>query len=192
MGLNLSNLNPAEGATKKRKRIGRGQASGQGKQAGRGHNGQKSRSGYSRRLSFEGGQMPLIRRVPKRGFSNYPFRTRYAEVNVNRLNQFDAGTEVTPELLKGLRIVRKMHSGVKIMGDGDITIGLTIRAHKFTKSAREKIEAAGGTVVEIKHPTAPSPTPKAKAKKAAPPLEKPSTTEETDGDDDKETTGDKS
>ncbi len=192
MGLNLSNLKPAKGATKKKKRIGRGQASGQGKQAGRGHNGQKSRSGYSRRLGFEGGQMPLIRRVPKRGFSNYPFRVRYAEVNVGRLNELAAGTEVTPELLKELRIVRKMLSGVKILGNGELKVGLTIRAHKFTQSAIEKIEAAGGTVIEIKREAATPSAPTAEAEKAAPPVEDSSASEDTAGSEDGATDGDES
>lgn len=149
MPLKLNNLKPAKGATRKRKRIGRGEGSGQGTTAGRGHKGQKSRSGYSRRFGFEGGQMPLIRRLPKRGFSNYPFKLHYSEVNVARLNELDAGTEVTPELLAQRRMIRKMRDGVKILGGGDLEVSLTVQAHKFTAGAREKIEAAGGTVVEL-------------------------------------------
>jgi large subunit ribosomal protein L15 len=165
MGLNLSNLKPAEGATRKKKRIGRGYSTGQGKQAGKGHKGQKSRSGYSRRFGFEGGQMPLIRRIPKRGFSNYPFKKHFAEVNVSRLNDLDAGTEVTPELLRKMRIVRKVRDGVKILGEGELKVALKVSAHKFTKSAREKIEAAGGSVTEIKVIRAP--VARGAAKKAA-------------------------
>jgi len=149
MVLKLSNLRPAEGSRRRKRRIGRGTGSGRGKTAGKGHKGQKSRSGYSRRRGFEGGQMPLIRRIPKRGFTNAPFRTRYAEVNVSRLGDLEAGTEVTPELLKERRIVRSFLDGVKILGDGDLGVALTVRAHKFTRSAREKIEGAGGKAVEI-------------------------------------------
>ena len=149
MVLKLSNLRPAEGSRRRKRRIGRGPGSGRGKTAGKGHKGQKSRSGYSRRHGFEGGQMPLIRRIPKRGFTNAPFRTRYAEVNVGRLNDLDAGTEVTPDLLKERRIVRRFLDGVKVLGDGDLGVALTVRAHKFTRSAREKIEGAGGKAVEI-------------------------------------------
>jgi large subunit ribosomal protein L15 len=149
MTLKLSNLRPAQGAKRPRRRVGRGPGSGRGKTAGKGHKGQKSRSGYSRRRGFEGGQMPLIRRVPKRGFSNAPFRTRYSEVNVGRLNALEAGTEVTPDLLRKHRLLRKMLDGIKILGDGELQVSLTVHAHRFTKSAREKIEAAGGKVVEI-------------------------------------------
>lgn len=149
MVLKLSNLRPAKGAKRPRRRVGRGPGSGRGKTAGKGHKGQKSRSGYSRRRGFEGGQMPLIRRVPKRGFSNAPYRTRYSEVNVGLLNRLEAGTEVTPDLLRKHRLLRKMLDGIKILGEGELQVSLTVHAHRFTKSAREKIEAAGGKAVEI-------------------------------------------
>lgn len=149
MAVKLNNLKPAEGATRSRKRVGRGPGSGHGKTSGRGSKGQKSRSGYSRRLGFEGGQMPLVRRVPKFGFSNAPFRTRYAEVSVARLNAFEAGTEVTPELLRERRVIRKPQDGVKVLGNGEMKVALTVRAHRFSQAARRKIEEAGGTAVEI-------------------------------------------
>jgi len=147
--LHLYNLKPAPGATHKRKRVGRGMGSGHGKTATRGLNGQKSRSGYSRRIGHEGGQMPLIRRIPKRGFSNTPFAHEYAEVNVGRLNGLLAGTEVTPEFLVERRIVRKLGDGVKILGGGALEIALKVKAHRFSATAREKIQQAGGEVVEI-------------------------------------------
>ena len=143
--MNLSNLKPAEGATKTRKRIGRGSGSGRGGTSTRGHKGQKSRSGYSRKTGFEGGQMPLYRRLPKRGFNNFEFEARYTILNVDKLNAFEDGTEVTPELLKETGVIRKIEKdGVKILGNGSIEKKLTIKANKFTKSAAEKIEAAGG------------------------------------------------
>lgn len=147
--IRLHTLKPAVGATRKRKRVGRGIGSGSGKTSGRGHKGQKSRSGYSRRIGYEGGQMPLIRRIPKRGFTNARFRKEYAEVNVDRLNSFEAGTEVTPELLRESRVVRKVRDGVKILGGGDLEVALKVRAHRFSAAAREKIEKAGGEVTEI-------------------------------------------
>jgi large subunit ribosomal protein L15 len=147
--IRLHNLKPAAGATRKRKRVGRGIGSGSGKTSGRGHKGQKSRSGYSRRIGYEGGQMPLIRRIPKRGFTNARFRKEYAEVNVSRLNAFEAGTEVTPELLRERRVVRKVRDGVKILGGGDLEVALKVRAHRFSAAAKEKIQKAGGEVTEI-------------------------------------------
>ncbi len=136
-------LKPTPGSRKNRKRVGRGPGSGSGKTSSRGENGQKSRSGYSRKRGFEGGQMPLKRRVPKRGFTNI-FRVEYRTVNVDRLNELPAGSEVTPESLQRLGLLRKGKSPVKVLGNGELTIALTIRAHKYTGSAVQKIEAAGG------------------------------------------------
>lgn len=140
--MELHNLHPPKGAVKKATRRGQGEGSGKGRQAGRGHKGQKSRSGYSRKLGFEGGQMPLIRRIPKRGFHNV-FRTEYAEVNVGRLDALGA-KEITPELLVEKRLVRKLKDGVKILGNGELKAAVTVKAHAFTASARKKIEDAGG------------------------------------------------
>jgi len=148
VSLDLHNLKPAKGANKKRKRVGRGPGSGLGVTAGRGHNGQKSRSGYSRRWGFEGGQMPLYRRVPKRGFTNI-FRKNWVVLNVRDLNRFDDGETVSPELLMEKKVVKKIRDGLRILGDGDLERKLTVRAHHFTASAREKIEKAGGTVEVI-------------------------------------------
>lgn len=146
--MNLHELSPAPGSKKDRKRVGRGPGSGLGKTAGRGEKGQKSRSGYSRRLGFEGGQMPLIRRVPKRGFTNI-FRTEYSTVNVGELaGREDLGDRVDPDTLVAKGLVRKGKL-VKVLGDGDLDRALTVAAHKFSKSARAKIEAAGGTCEEL-------------------------------------------
>jgi large subunit ribosomal protein L15 len=147
--MKLHDLAPAKGSKKARKRIGRGPGSGLGKTAGRGHKGQKSRSGYRRRLGFEGGQMPLVRRVPKRGFTNI-FRTEYAVVNVEQLAALaeGSGTEVTPESLAAAGLVRRGRP-LKVLGDGEIAASLTVKAHAFSKSARQKIEAAGGTCEEL-------------------------------------------
>src|SRR5436190_24231068 len=142
--MGLENLKPAHGSTHSKKRVGRGHGSGQGTQAGRGHKGAQSRSGYSFKRGFEGGQMPLHRRVPKRGFHN-PFRIEYAIVNLDTLGEvFDAGSEVTPELLRERGLVRKAGVPVKVLGRGEIAKKLTVRAHKFSGSAAEKIVAAGG------------------------------------------------
>ena len=138
--MKLHELRAAEGSTKNRKRRGRGTATGQGKTGGRGMNGQKSRSGGGVRLGFEGGQMPLYRRLPKRGFTNI-FGTEYTTINVKDLNRFEAGTVVTPELLEETGLVK---DGIKVLGDGALENSLTVKASKFTKSAVEKIEAAGG------------------------------------------------
>lgn len=142
--MKLHELAPAKGSTQKRKRVGRGPGSGIGKTSGRGHKGQKSRSGYSGMIGFEGGQMPLIRRVPKRGFTN-KFRTEYEVVNVAQLAGLEG--EVTPQILAELGLVR---SGklVKVLGDGEITRAIAVVAHKFSKSAQAKIEAAGGSCQE--------------------------------------------
>jgi large subunit ribosomal protein L15 len=139
----LNELRPAEGSTKAPKRKGRGTGSGLGKTAGRGQKGQKARSGGGVRPGFEGGQMPLSRRLPKRGFTNI-FAKVYTEVNIKDLEVFEPGTVVTPELLKEKGIIRKMNDGVKILGNGELSKSLTVKAHKFSKAAQEKIEAVGG------------------------------------------------
>ena len=142
--MDLSNLKPPHGATHSKKRVGRGQGSGQGVQAGRGHKGAKSRSGFKHKRGFEGGQMPLHRRVPKRGFHN-PFRKEFEVVNLDTLaERFDAGVEITPELLRERGLVGRV-GPVKILARGDISKALTVRAHKFSGKAAEKIAAAGGT-----------------------------------------------
>ena len=142
--MKLHELKPAEGAVKSRKRLGRGTATGQGKTAGRGQKGQKSRSGGGVRVGFEGGQMPLARRLPKRGFTNI-FKKQYTEVNVELLNRFENGTEVTAELLKSTGAVSKIEKdGIKILGQGNLEKAVTVKAAKFTASAQEKIEKAGG------------------------------------------------
>ena len=141
--MKLHDLKAPQGSTKNRKRRGRGTATGQGKTGGRGMNGQKSRSGGGVRLGFEGGQMPLYRRLPKRGFNN-KWAKEYSEVNIRDLNRFEAGTEVTPELLKEAGIVKKVVDGIKILGHGELDRALTVKAQKFTKTAAEKISAAGG------------------------------------------------
>ena len=141
--MKLHELRAVAGSTKEPKRKGRGTATGQGKTAGRGMNGQNSRSGGGVRLGFEGGQMPLYRRIPKRGFTNI-WATEYTTLNVESLNKFEAGTVVTPELLKEAGLVKQVKDGIKILGNGSIEKNLTVQAHKFTKTAVEKIEAAGG------------------------------------------------
>ena len=141
--MKLHELRAVPGATKAPKRKGRGTATGQGKTAGRGMNGQKSRSGGGVRLGFEGGQMPLYRRIPKRGFTNL-FGTEYTTLNVEDLNRFEAGTIVTPELLKEAGMAKQVKDGIKILGNGNLDKALTVQAQKFSKSAIEKIEAAGG------------------------------------------------
>lgn len=141
--MKLNELRPAEGSTKAPKRKGRGTGSGLGKTAGRGQKGQKARSGGGVRPGFEGGQMPLSRRLPKRGFTNI-FAKVYTEVNIKDLEVFEPGTVVTPELLKEKGIIRKMNDGVKILGNGELSKSLTVKAHKFSKAAQEKIEAVGG------------------------------------------------
>ncbi|MBA2259198.1 MAG: 50S ribosomal protein L15 [Acidobacteria bacterium] len=142
--MNLSDLRPPKGAKHSKKRVGRGQGSGQGVQAGRGHKGAKSRSGFKHKRGFEGGQMPLHRRVPKRGFHN-PFREEFDVVNLDTLSErFDNGTEITPDVLKAAGLVSRGQR-VKVLGRGDMSKALTIRAHKFSGKAAEKIAAAGGT-----------------------------------------------
>ena len=149
MALALNNLSPAPGSTHKKKRVGRGPGSGLGKTAGKGHKGQKSRSGYSRKIGFEGGQMPLQRRLPKRGFTNI-FKKQWIEISLAKLEEnFGAGEEITPEILHERGLIKKAKHDLVILGTGDISKALKIRAHRFTKSAKEKIESAGGTVSEI-------------------------------------------
>ncbi len=141
--MKLHNLKPSPGSKKNRKRVGRGSGSGQGTTAGRGMNGQNSRSGGGTKPGFEGGQMPLYRRIPKRGFTNI-FKKEYAIVNLETLNQFDDNEEVTVELLLDNKIIKKELDGVKILGNGELNKKLTVKAHKFSKTAKEKIEAVGG------------------------------------------------
>jgi len=140
----LSDLKPAPGSRKTKKRVGRGIGSGLGKTSTRGQDGQKSRSGGGVRPGFEGGQMPLSRRLPKRGFTNI-FAKEYATVNVCELNRFEDGTEITAAFLKEQRIIRKINDGLKVLGNGELTKKLTVKAAKFTETAAEKIAAAGGT-----------------------------------------------
>lgn len=145
MSLKLHDLKPSKGANRKRKRIGRGPGSGSGKTAGKGHKGQKSRSGYSQKIGFEGGQMPLYRRLPKRGFRNI-FAKKYAIVNVQDLNCFEEGTTVTPVMVQEQGLIKKIHSGLRILGQGKLEKKLTVQAHHFTQSARQKIEEVGGSI----------------------------------------------
>ncbi len=145
MAIGLNNLKAPSGATHKKKRVGRGPGSGLGKTSGRGNKGQKSRSGYSRKRGFEGGQMPLHRRLPKRGFTNI-FKREWAEVNLARVEElFEAGSNVTPETLVEKGLVRKSLQGsIAVLGKGELSKALTITAHRFSESAKKKIEAAGG------------------------------------------------
>jgi large subunit ribosomal protein L15 len=142
--MGLHELKPAKGATSSRKRVGRGQGSGLGKTAGRGEKGQKSRSGYSHKSGFEGGQMPLHRRLPKRGFTNARFRKEFAVVNLDKLEAFEPGTIVTPEVLLRRGVVSKLMDGIKVLAKGKLTKALTVRAHKFSGKAQEAIQGAGG------------------------------------------------
>jgi len=148
MAIALNNLAPPKGANKKSKRVGRGIGSGHGKTATRGYKGQKSRAGSSLRPGFEGGQMPLYRRLPKRGFTNI-FRKEYAIVNLDVLGGFNAGATVDPQVLREKGIVRDLRDGLKILGNGELKHALIVRAHKFSKSAAEKIQKAGGSVEVI-------------------------------------------
>lgn len=146
--MKLHELKPAEGSRKTRNRVGRGTGSGNGKTAGKGHKGQNARSGGGVRPGFEGGQTPLFQRLPKRGFSNIN-RKDFAIVNLETLNRFEEGTEVTPELLLETGIVSNVKSGVKILGNGQLEKKLTVKANKFSASAKEAIESAGGSVEVI-------------------------------------------
>jgi len=146
--MRLNELRPPKGSTRAKKRLGKGQGSGTGKTSGKGHKGQLSRSGGKSRPWFSGGQMPLQRRLPKRGFTNI-FRKEYTVVNLDKLNGFSDGAIVTPKLLKSVGIIKKWKDGVKILGDGELDKSLTVKAHRFSKSALSKIEGAGGKAVEI-------------------------------------------
>ena len=142
--MKLYNIKPAEGATKTRKRVGRGTGSGLGKTSGKGHKGQNARSGGGVRPGFEGGQLPLFRRLPKRGFTNAMFKTTYAVLNLDDLNKFEENTEITPELLKEMGILKNQLNGVKILGNGTLEKKLTVKANQFSKKAKEEIEKLGG------------------------------------------------
>ena len=146
--MKLHELKPAQGSRKVRNRVGRGTSSGNGKTSGRGQKGQKARSGGGVRPGFEGGQTPLFRRLPKRGFTNFNAK-EYALVNLDQLNVFEDGTEVTPALLKEAGIVRNFKSGVKVLGNGELTKKLTVKAAKFSKSAEAAITAKGGSIEVI-------------------------------------------
>jgi large subunit ribosomal protein L15 len=146
--MELSNLKPKKGARHAKKRVGRGPGSGHGKTAARGEKGQKSRSGFSRQMGFEGGQMPLHRRLPKRGFTNI-FKKEYAVVNVSDLERFDNGATVDETVLRGAGLVKGRHDGVKILGTGELSKKLTVSATKFSKTAKAAIEKAGGSCQEI-------------------------------------------
>ena len=144
-------LHPAAGSKKSRKRVGRGDGSGHGTYSGRGCKGQKSRSGYRMRPGFEGGQLPLIKRLPrKRGFVNI-FRTEYSVVNLSRLNMFESGSEVDPKRLVSAGVVKSLRRPIKILAEGDISHPLVVKAHKFSTAAKAKIEAVGGKVEEVEH-----------------------------------------
>lgn len=147
--MRLHDLQPVPGSRHTRKRKGRGVGSGLGKTSTRGHKGQWARAGGGVRPGFEGGQTPLLRRVPKRGFTNAPFKKDWSIVNVGQLGRFASGTVVTLDLLVSERLVRNMRDGVKILGEGDLAVGLTVQAHAFTESAKEKIETAGGSAEVI-------------------------------------------
>jgi large subunit ribosomal protein L15 len=142
--MKLHELRPSEGAFKERKRVGRGTSSGNGKTAGKGHKGQNARSGGGVRPGFEGGQLPLFRRLPKRGFSNALFKTRYAIINLSDLEKFEDGANVTPEMLKDMGLVKKELDGVKVLGNGNLTKKINVKANAFSTSAKEAIEAKGG------------------------------------------------
>jgi large subunit ribosomal protein L15 len=148
MVLALNTLSPSKGANRKNKRVGRGIGTGHSKTATRGYKGQLSRSGTKTRAGFEGGQMPLYRRLPKRGFTNI-FRKEYAVINLKQLTAFEAGAEIGPETLKERGIVRNLRDGLKVLGGGELHAALKVRAHSFSKSAAEKIQNAGGTVEVI-------------------------------------------
>lgn len=147
--MQIHELKSAPGARRERKRVGRGTSSGMGKTSTRGHKGQWARAGGGVRPGFEGGQTPLFKRLPKRGFTNARYKTEYAIVNLEQLNGFPEGSVVTPALLKEQRIVREFLDGVKVLGSGELTVKLTVQAHAYSSSAKEKIEAAGGTAEVI-------------------------------------------
>lgn len=149
MALSLNNLKPTKGSTHKKKRLGRGPGSGLGKTSGKGHKGQKSRSGYSQKIGFEGGQMPLQRRLPKRGFTNI-FKKQWIEISLAKIEEnFNINEEITPEILHERGLIKKAKHDLVILGTGEISKALKIFAHRFTKSVKEKIESAGGTATQI-------------------------------------------
>jgi len=160
--MKLHDVRNKPSARRPRKRVGRGHGSGTGKTSGRGHKGAKSRSGYKHKAAFEGGQMPLVRRIPKRGFSNYPFRKAWAEVNLSQLERFAAGSTVDPAALTDCGLAKGRFDGIVILGGGELEIALTVKAHRFSKTAVAKIEAAGGSVEVISRAAA-------KAEAAEPP-----------------------
>jgi large subunit ribosomal protein L15 len=160
--MRLHNLRPRPGAKHRVKRLGSGESSGHGKTSGKGHKGQKARSGGSIRLGFEGGQMPLIRRLPKRGFNNAAFHKTYAIINLDALNEFKAGTVINEQMLRESKLVRGNVEGIKILGDGELKHGLTIEADKVSASAREKIEKVGGTIT-LREKHNPNATPRKEA-----------------------------
>ena len=151
--IRLHNLKPRPGSRHRVKRLGIGESSGHGKTSGKGHKGQKARSGGSIRLGFEGGQMPLIRRLPKRGFNNAAFKKQYALINLDDLNEFKAGTVINEEMLRESKHIRGNVAGLKVLGRGELKHGLTIEADRVSESAREKIEKAGGTVTLRQRPS---------------------------------------
>ncbi len=165
--MRLHNLKPRPGSRHRVKRLGIGESSGHGKTSGKGHKGQKARSGGSIRLGFEGGQMPLIRRLPKRGFNNAAFHKNYAIINLSELSAFDPGTVINEEMLRSSKMIRGNVVGLKVLGDGELKHALTIEAHKVSAAARAKIEGAGGTVTlrETRRPDGP----RFPAEKSAPP-----------------------
>jgi large subunit ribosomal protein L15 len=180
--IRLHNLRPRPGSRHRVKRLGSGESSGHGKTSGKGHKGQKARSGGSLRLGFEGGQMPLIRRLPKRGFNNAAFHKTYAVVNLDSLNNFKAGTTVNEQLLRESKLIRGNFAGIKILGDGELKHGLTIEADKFSESARAKIEKAGGNATVREARQAPiAPVEKETETEAAKPARKKSAAKKTTG-----------
>jgi large subunit ribosomal protein L15 len=177
--MRLHDLRPRPGAKHRRKRLGSGESSGHGKTSGRGGKGQTARSGSSIRIGFEGGQMPLIRRLPKRGFNNAAFTTRYLPVNLEALNSFDSGAMVDETAIRNAGLANGKSDGIKILGDGDLKKKLTVRAHAFSKSAKEKIEGQGGTcelvgpkAAAAQAPAKPKREPKAQKTAAAPVVER--------------------
>lgn len=147
--MKLNSVYQPEGAIKTRKRVGRGPGSGLGKTSGKGHKGQNARSGGGVRPGFEGGQLPLFRRLPKRGFTNAPFKTEYAVINLSDLNRFDDGAVITPEILKEMGLVKNQLDGIKVLGNGTLEKKLVVKAHKFSNVAKEQIEKLGGKVEVI-------------------------------------------
>ncbi len=144
--MKLETMRPSVGATTTRKRVGRGTGSGLGKTSGKGHKGQNARSGGGVRPGFEGGQLPLFRRLPKRGFSNARFKTKYATINLSDLNRFEDGAVITPELLKEMGLIKNGLDGIKVLGKGKLEKKLTVRAHKFSSTAQNAIESLGGKI----------------------------------------------